>query len=338
MKFERISINTPLLNVCKTTRSEKKEKHNNKLISEKIKEINIYDANKHRNKTIIKDSHKSSKRNIKETSFNYNKNTLVDTNNKDRVIKNLKNHLMITDQKSVDDKNNKNTINQNANKVKYYSEVFPFKSKNKNLQSVKRLNINITKTNFNKETISHNLKNTLINKKKVMSTFTKKNIKSKLFMESFKNSESKNQLKSIQPISQLNNIHVISNSDEKFSIDTGNVINSTKSNSFASSFSNSNTLSNSLKHINLKAQFSSINTESTLSNSSFIQTKDLKTKFRNINLDKVITSSACNVEICLNTHSNRNKKFVSSLHSQEAKKTNIIDNRMKSVNKVLIKK
>lgn len=265
------------------------------------------------------------------------KNTLIEQNTKSNNMKNLKKNLKIIDVlKSIDDTNSKRVLNKIDKKQKFFSEIFP--SKNKDSQSIKmnRVNLNAKITNINKETISNNLNNTLINKNKETNINPKRFIKSQIFLESFKNLQLKNKLKSSLPLSQVNNIQLNSNTLEKFSLDTGNVVSSTKSNSFASSYSNSNTLSNSLKYINLKAQISN-NTESTMSNSSFTHSKDLKTKYRNFNLDKVKTSSACNVEISLNTNKMRNKKFVSS-NGNESKKNIMLEKRKLSVNKSLIKK
>ena len=183
-------------------------------------------------------------------------------------------------------------------------------------------------------------------------------VKSQIFIENFKNLQNSNNphnflqmekrpQKSSHAVSQIslnthyNNTNANSTSFEKFSIDQGNNLNSTKSNSFVSSFSNNNTFSNSLKHLNLKSHFSSNNTvESTLSNNSFIQTKDLKTKFSSINLEKGKAASTCNVVISLHTNKMRNKKFVSSFIGNESlvKKSSVVEGKNLCINKFGIKK
>jgi hypothetical protein len=159
-------------------------------------------------------------------------------------------------------------------------------------------------------------------------------------MENFKNYKEKSSGKSITKdiVHGGKSSKYNSNSVEKFNIDTATVLNSTKSNSFASSFSNNNTFSNSLKHLNLISQFSSNNTvETTMSNNSFIQTKDLKPKFSIINLDKTKTASTCSVVISLNSNKAKNKKIVSSFLGHEPKKF-AVEGKNQNINKKVKKK
>lgn len=198
----------------------------------------------------------------------------------------------------------------------------------------------ISKSNF----ISGS-RNSASKDKRISTSNAKRFVKSQIFIENFKNLNDKSFLKgSSKKTNQISlcSGNFNSNSLEKFSYETASnqVVNSTKSNSFASSFSNNITFSNSLKHLNLKAQFSSTNTaESTLSNSSFIQTKDLKTKFSGNNLaEKAKASSTCNVVISLNTNKVRSKKLVSSCVGIENKKVLLVEGKNRYINKVGFKK
>jgi hypothetical protein len=297
-----------------------------------IEEIVIKEKNGTlRNKNIHKSESKSKSRFGKELIFvnnNISKNVMINNPIKDTncYIRNLKNQLISIDLiKSIDDSNKKKINKKPEKKLKFFSEVFQEKFANKNSLSIKSnpTSYVVGKTNATSKDIENNSYSKKTNiKEKVLAVNPKRYIKSYIFLENFKNYGEKINGKSITKASSQYGIinKFNSNSVDKFSMDTATILNSTKSNSFASSFSNSNTISNSLKHLNLKSHFSSNNTvESTLSNNSFIQTKDLKPKFNIINLEKTKTVSTCNVVISLNTNKTKNKTLSSVLGTENKK-------------------
>lgn len=302
-----------------------------------------------RNKIINKSESKSKSRFGKELIFvnnNVSKNVMVNNPVKDSncYIRNLKNQLISIDLiKSIDDSNKKKIIKKPQKKLKFFSEVFQEKFNNKNSLSIKTnpTSFVVGKPNIsNKESEFNSSCKKTSTKEKLSLVNPKRFIKSYIFLENFKNYGEKVNGKSItKAISQVGISNKFnSNSVDKFSMDTATLLNSTKSNSFASSFSNSNTISNSLKHLNLKSHFSSNNTvESTLSNNSFIQTKDLKPKFNIINLDKTKPASTCNVVISLNTNKAKNKTLSSFIGGSENKKS-IVEGKNQGISKNLKKK
>ena len=240
--------------------------------------------------------------------------TIIESSIKGSFIKNIKTQ-------------NNNTIKKKERKIKpnYFSDIFQEKLKIKNKLSIKTSSLALKNPVSSKES-TYSIPNSNIDK---VIIDPKKFIKSQI-LKNFKNFKPKNLTNSGDLISHIKNTN--SSSIEIFSIDTLNNVNSTKSNSFASSFSRSNTaFSNSLKNHHFKSNFSSNNTEISLS-SSLKQIKDIP-KFSRVKIEEKKTNAlTCNVVISLNPV--KNKKFVSSFIENDCKKKFII----KKVNTKLNKK
>jgi len=215
--------------------------------------------------------------------------------------------------KTEESKIDKPVSKKHEKKLKYFSEIFQEKSKLKPELVIKTGKMSFTKNPIggsNSNPVNMNTATSSVNKSKIVNN-PKRFVKSQMFIESFKNLK-KISTKSTVPSYLTNNSH-------SASIDGFNLISSTKSNSIASSLSNSNAFSNSLKHMNLKSQYSTNNTD--ISNSSFSQ-KDLKAKYNSINLSNKQKIPTCNVVISLNTHKNRNKKSAVIYQHQRSFKIN----------------
>ena len=268
---------------------------------------------------------KSNLKNIKDVLIN-GKTKPKDSNNKGILIRKLENHNKNVDVlRLIEKTNNKTMVSRTEKKPKDFKEILK-ENFDKNSLSIKqtRININTQKTVSTKDKSTNYLNNTSF-KNKISFFNTKLYVKS----QNFKPSQFKNKGSTGKVLIQYPNCF----NKHTNSLETGKVICSTKSNSFASSYSNSNTLSNSLKQINLKYQISSSNTESSVSNNSFSNSKE--PKFGYGNLDKIKNSTTCNVEISLNT--NKFKKAVLS-SSEHKEKKKIIDKRIKTINKMQKKK
>jgi len=334
-------MNTSLMN------ESKEEKQMKKIIGEIVMKEK---SGCMRNKTIVKSESKSTNRFNKDLIFinnNLSKNVLHNNPLKDSntYLRSLKNQLKSIDLiKSIDDSSNKKVMKKPQKQLKYLSEVFQEKHTDKNSSSIKTNPIILTTVKplilTKKVETSNNNRKKANDQPKVSNVNSKRFIKSHIFLENFKNYREKVSGKSItKAVSQVGiNCKINSNSVDKFSIDPAIALNSTKSNSFASYASNNNnTFSNSLKYLNLKSQLSTNNTiESSLSNNSFLQTKDLKTKFSGIHIDKAKTASTCSVVISLNTNKNKNKTNISTLLGPEKK--SVVEGKNSGINKNVKKK